>query len=143
MAGLLNKTVTAGAFTLVAAAPAAADYTILEDTSMPSVVFIEFDGDEISPTVISAPGNGASAVVDPALPPVSRNNRNASSGSEEGTNMVKPQASAGGNNGSENKSVEDRVNEKIAELEKTEKQIEKDVVNEVVDDKVLDELNLR
>ncbi|KAG1650452.1 hypothetical protein GQR58_028034 [Nymphon striatum] len=99
----IKRLVAASALSATAIIPASADYSILEDSSLPSVVFIEFDGYTAAPKVISADAPNVISA-DPALP---------SSGGSEGSST---QAST---SGEPSKSVEDRVNERIAELENT------------------------
>ncbi|MDZ7824478.1 MAG: hypothetical protein U5K75_10910, partial [Ahrensia sp.] len=45
----------AGLLSLAAMVPASADYTILQDSSMPSVLYVEFT--DIAPKVIIAPSS--------------------------------------------------------------------------------------
>ena len=94
------------ALSIAAIAPASADYSILEDSTLPSVLFIEFEGEAAEPSIIEAPV--------PSVTSGGSSSSSSSSGSGNDPQLIKPDQKAASNKG---RSVEDRVNEKIAELE--------------------------
>ncbi|MEM9573834.1 MAG: hypothetical protein AAF870_01250 [Pseudomonadota bacterium] len=121
----------ASALSVAAVVPAFADYSILEDSSLPSVVFIEFEGEAAEPTVIPAPASG-----------VTQGGRSSSSSSSGNSpQVIKPDEKAESNKG---KSVEDRVNEKIAELEAgSPESVEEILIDNEIENRVLEGANLR
>lgn len=121
------------ALSAAAIAPASADYSILEDSTLPSVVFIEFEGEAAEPAVIEAPA-----------PSVTSGGYSSSSSSSRGNNdpkVVKPDEKAESTKG---RSVEDRVNEKIAELEAgSPESVEEILIDNEIENRVLEGANLR
>lgn len=130
----LYKTLfAASALTFLNAIPASADYSLMEDSSLPSVIFIEFSGDAAEPKIIRAPSNSVS-VMDPALPPAAN---------EPDSSQTKTQASLGGP-AKKSKSVNERVEDAIADLEKkSDKDFEDDIIEDAVAEKIFDDARLR
>ncbi|MEM8540377.1 MAG: hypothetical protein AAGF25_05410, partial [Pseudomonadota bacterium] len=124
----------ASALSVAAVVPAFADYSILEDSSLPSVVFIEFEGEAAEPTVIPAPASGVTQGG-------GSSSSSSSSGGGNSPQVIKPDEKAESNKG---KSVEDRVNEKIAELEAgSPESVEEILIDNEIENRVLEGANLR
>lgn len=122
----------ASALTFAAAFPAAADYTLMEDSSLPSVVFVDFTGDAAAPKVIKAP-SGSVSVMDPALP---QDTGQTSSASSNNASLGGPAAAP--------KSVNERVEDAIKDLEKkSDKDFEDDIIEDAVAERLLDGATLR
>lgn len=134
MTARIKLLAAACALTVAAIAPAAADYSILEDSTLPSVVFIEFEGEAAEPSVIEAPAPSVT----------SGGYSSSSSSSSNGSNdpqLVKPDEKAASNKG---RSVEDRVNEKIAELEAgSPESVEEILIDNKIENRVLEEVELK
>jgi hypothetical protein len=130
----LYKTLfAASALTFLNAIPASADYSLMEDSSLPSVIFVEFSGDAAEPKVIRAPSNSVS-VMDPALPPAEN---------EPESSQTKTQASLGGP-AKKSKSVNERVEDVLNDLEKkSDKDFEDDIIEDAVAERLLDGAPLR
>ncbi|MEM5502166.1 hypothetical protein WNY59_11240 [Ahrensia kielensis] len=130
----LYKTLfAASALTTASAIPASADYSLMEDTSLPSVIFVEFSGDAAEPVVIKAPSNSAS-IMDPALPVVT---------SEPTRSQGNTQATLGGP-AKKSKSVDERVEDAIADLEKkSDKDFEDEIIKDAVEEKIFEGAALR
>lgn len=112
--------------------PALADYTILEDSSLPSVLFIEFDGIIGDTSVINAP---SAPVDDSAL------DRSEEDGSSSSDSSDTESSSASDDSGL---SVEDRVRQRIAELEAdSPESVEDVVIDNAIEERILEEADLR
>ena len=123
------------ALSIAAIAPASADYSILEDSTLPSVLFIEFEGEAVEPAVIEAP---AASVTSGGS---SSSSSSSSSGGGNDPQLIKPAEKAASNKG---RSVEDRVNEKIAELEAgSPESVEEILIDNKIENRVLEEVDLR
>lgn len=121
------------ALSIAAIAPASADYSILEDSTLPSVLFIEFEGEAAEPSIIEAPA--------PSVTSGGSSSSSSSSGSGNDPQLIKPDQKAASNKG---RSVEDRVNEKIAELEAgSPESVEEILIDNKIENRVLEEIDLR
>ena len=122
------------ALSIAAIAPASADYSILEDSTLPSVLFIEFEGEAAAePSIIEAPV--------PSVTSGGSSSSSSSSGSGNDPQLIKPDQKAASNKG---RSVEDRVNEKIAELEAgSPESVEEILIDNKIENRVLEEIDLR
>ncbi len=132
MTARIKLIVAASVLSVAAMAPAFADYSILEDSTLPSVVFIEFEGEAAEPAIIEAPA------------PSVTSGGSSSSSSQGGGNdpqVVKPEEKAAS---TPRRSVEDRVNEKIAELEANSPESVEDIlIDKEIEDRVLEGVDLR
>lgn len=129
---LARTAIAAAAAGLLAATPAAADYSIVEDAAFPSVVYIEFDPSTM-PKVLTAPDStsglpmiqGGQADTNAAAP---------SSPSASTQDAPKPQdqnASSGG-------TIDQQIIKKIDDLAKsTPEQMEKKVIDRAIEDRIL------
>lgn len=127
----LKLLAAASTLSMVAAAPALADYSILEDSSLPSVLFVEFEGEVAEPSVIEAPA--------PSVSSGGSSSSSSPSSSSSEPKVVKPEETSS----SKGKSVEDRVNEKIAELEAgSPESIEEILIDNKIENRVLEEVDL-
>ena len=76
MTARIKLLAAASVLSVAALAPASADYSILEDSTLPSVVFVEFEGEVAEPSVIDAPtpsvssggSHSSSSSAAPAMP---------------------------------------------------------------------------
>lgn len=133
MTARIKLLAAASALSVAAVVPAFADYSILEDSSLPSVIFIEFEGEAAEPTVIPAPASGVTQGGG------SRSSSSSSSGSND-PQVIKPDEAAS----NKGKSVEDRVNEKIAELEAgSPESVEEILIDNEIENRVLEGADLR
>jgi len=134
MTARIKLLAAASALSAAAIVPASADYSILEDSTLPSVVFIEFEGEAAEPTIIPAPASSVTR----------GGSSSSSSSSKSGGNdpqLIKPDEKAASNKG---RSVEDRVNEKIAELEAgSPESVEEILIDNKIENRVLEEVDLR
>ena len=122
------------ALSAAAIVPAFADYSILEDSTLPSVLFIEFEGEAAEPSVIEAPAPSVTSGG-------SHSSSSTSSNSGNDPQVVKPSEKAASNKG---RSVEDRVNEKIAELEAgSPESVEEILIDNEIENRVLEGVDLK
>lgn len=133
MTARIKLIAAASALSVAALTPAFADYSILEDSTLPSVVFIEFEGEAAEPTIIEAPG--------PSVTSGGSSSSSSSSGGGNNPQVVKPDEKA---ESAPRRSVEDRVNEKIAELEAgSPESVEDILIDNEIENRVLEGADLR
>ncbi len=123
--------VTASALSIAAAFPASADYSIIEDSSLPSVLFIEFEGD----VAVGSDGSAGTVTLGGGA------SSSSGGGSSSEPRVISPD---GNDQSSERKSISDRVTEKLAELEAASPEsLEDIVIDNEIETRVLEEADLR
>ncbi len=132
MTARIKLIAAASALSVATALPALADYSIIEDSSLPSVLFIEFEGDDAQ----SANGSAGGTV---KLGGSSSSSSGGGSGSEP--RVISPD---GNDQSSERKSISERVTEKLAELEAASPEsLEDIIIDNEIETRVLEETDLR
>lgn len=131
-----KTTLTALAFGMLGAAPAAADYSIVTDGAFPSVVYIEYDPSTL-PQVYTAPGSQSGG-----LGVIRGGQADGVSGAPAG--QPSDQTSSTGNKQqAAPMSVEERANQKVEDLMNSgPEKIENMIIDREIEDQVLKDFDL-